>query len=303
MRALALLCSAAACGPRLPPGVLVQDEPAMGTVAVDDAFAYWATTDGRVRRIAKTGGDAQTLADGQQAPTGLFVDARALYWTTQGDWRKFFVDGTIVRWDKATQAMTTIVSMQPRPWRVQVNSRGAYWVDNSVYQPQPCDLRFAPADGSAPKTLADNLNGAIDLALDDDGGVTWLELGRVARLAPDGTVKELSSGKISPVAIAWGGGALWWTDNVRVLRAAPPDWTATIVATQESGMGIAADANGTYWVNRSMEVRRLKPGATVPETIATGVGPGDGFAMDSASVFWIANLLSTPNSDLMHAAR
>ncbi len=55
-------------------------------LVLDDTFLYFTTDPlGRVMRVPRAGGAAETLAEDQPGPTGLVLDTQWIYWTNLGD--------------------------------------------------------------------------------------------------------------------------------------------------------------------------------------------------------------------------
>jgi len=63
-----------------PPMDLVSDEYYPESLVTDGDVLYWRSADGRIRRVAASGGTAETFVSGRDAYGGLAVDDQHVYW-------------------------------------------------------------------------------------------------------------------------------------------------------------------------------------------------------------------------------
>ena len=102
--------------------VLATDGIGIRSLAVDDFYVYWSTTSGSVKRVVRDGGDAETIATGQDLPSHLTVDRYGdhVYWTTG--------DNLVVRAPKDGSAERTIVHVQEAELQgLSVDDSHIYW--------------------------------------------------------------------------------------------------------------------------------------------------------------------------------
>ena len=97
-------------------------------IAVDSAWCYWTEAGtppklGRVKRALKSDGKSPvTIAEGQESPHGIAVDATHVYWASRGD-------GTIHKAPLAGGGDTVIATGQLTPENVVVDASYVYWTD------------------------------------------------------------------------------------------------------------------------------------------------------------------------------
>lgn len=104
------------------------------SVALDDAFLFWATADGRIRAAPRTAtafGTAHDVASGLPGPAALAADANgaALYVTARGTAAAGYADGIVGKVAKSGGAVIVVARGQARPGAIAVDGTHVYWAN------------------------------------------------------------------------------------------------------------------------------------------------------------------------------
>ncbi len=183
-----------------------------GGLAVDPSNFYWTNSDGFVRQMPLSGGDAVTFNPGPSygATGDLAVDATSIYWTSPDE-------RTIVKAPIGGGAPTTLASSQNGIQRIAVDATSVYWTasnDGTVMK--------APLDGGASVILALLQSYPTGIAVDDTG-VYWTNyagagscaLGAVMMVSlGGGTPTILAADQLYPDGIAVDATSVYWTTGV-----------------------------------------------------------------------------------------
>jgi hypothetical protein len=144
-------------------GTFALDISSLGSTVVDSTNVYITNPDtGVVEAIDRQLGTVTTIAQGQNEPMGIAVDAVNVYWTD--------TNGTVMSYALDGGATATIAAGQSSPNSVAVDSTFIYWTDvgNGTVQE-------APLNGSGPVvTLASAQTGASLIAV-DQASVYWVD--------------------------------------------------------------------------------------------------------------------------------
>jgi hypothetical protein len=96
-------------------------------IATDGQNLYWTAADGKVRRVAVTGGAVNVVASVQGSAGGIAVDEQNVYFSAGDD------PGTINYAPKGgTSGGTALAASQHLPIGVAVDTNSIYWVNAAV---------------------------------------------------------------------------------------------------------------------------------------------------------------------------
>lgn len=116
-------------------GDLVASDGA-NAVALDDAYLYWTTKDGRVRNAThdttSVTGSPQDIATGFPDPAGVAPDNTSpyVYFTSRGTAVKSYLDGMVGKVAKSGGAVTVIASDLPHPEGIIVTATHVIWANS-----------------------------------------------------------------------------------------------------------------------------------------------------------------------------
>jgi len=257
---LAAACSSnevAAPPPRL---LTTGGAPGLG-IAVDASHVYWTAEDGVVRRVAKNGGDVETVRSGAALGYGVAVDATNVYWT---EWAS---DRWVIQAQpKAGGDRTVLASVGVLPGSVVIgDGRFVYWnADHAVGDggtPMFGSVHRVPAQGGAVQDLAVNQRGAQELHLGDDGFLYWAASdANTKRSGPDvirrvpkdgGAVTDVVRATAVVGALAVAHGQLVWSvlDPAYTFHTCDPSACSPRTAQSDQRYGSVGitDGDAFYW--------------------------------------------------------
>jgi hypothetical protein len=136
---------------------------------------------------ADGGGDsgtgADTLAAGQNFPTGIAIDSANVYWAASGTSTNSYTDGAIMSAPLAGGPAKTLASGQHNPYGIAVDATNVYWTNNAGGGKSGTVMSM-PVAGGTPVTLATGLSSPWSLAVDGTS-VYWANGdGSVMKLSP-----------------------------------------------------------------------------------------------------------------------
>jgi hypothetical protein len=240
-----------------PPAVVAPESGFVSDLIVDDTSVYWTAArnpgDGRIMKIAKTGGAGTALASGLQPPRRLAVDDANVYWT-------FLPSvpgaGSVMRVAKSGGSPVTIASGRSAPDAIAVDRANIYWSESVLLCPGGC--------GPGPQSP-----GVYQLAKSGGAPTMLVSDGLVSAIAVDGTSVYVGGGGIQKVPI--GGGPL------------------TTLAMAGLVNGIAIDGANVYWTAEGIpgDVEKVPIGGGKAVTIASSQGQPSGIVVTAASVIWV----------------
>jgi hypothetical protein len=256
-------------------------------IAMDTGHVYWATEEGSVWRVAKSGGQPTLLGTGPQSPFHMAIDATHVYWThmqPNGVSRVPIAGGTVEDID----VDFGISFLHPGRFALAVDSTFVWYDATGV-------VGFTPkAGGSA---SAYNLGGPITFAgiAYDNTSIFGLDngasQGRVLKVnKTTGAVETLASGQDMPVTVAHDGGYVYWAgqDDGSIKRIPASGGALSVVAAgQEPRIhSIAVDGTDVFWGSGAGYVKRAPVGGGTPTVLASGkVCPLD-VVVDATHVYW-----------------
>ena len=153
------------------PGMIASASIIPGRLILDPNYVYWTDyNSGAINRTPKGGGATEGLASGQVAPLGIAIDATSAYWVN-------FMGNTVYKVDIATRATTELCAAES-PRDVVVDDDYAYFTNSASNT-----IRRVAKDGGESTIIADNQNGARDIAQDEEA-VYWANVdGSVWKIA------------------------------------------------------------------------------------------------------------------------
>jgi hypothetical protein len=269
-------------------------------IAVDGVDLFSVTTDARILKVPRSGGEEVTIGLGE-----IYVDLTAgapdLYLTT--------VDDDILRLTKDGSSKTAIavhqINASGSSQSLAADDAHVYWAGEGPLPviagpPTMGFLRRSDPDGSNVVDLATNLR-APGSVLVDGGLVVWAEQGSFAftsNVPPDGTIRALPAGGGPAVTLAselvgavvrgHRDGFVWFGAGPDLYRVADTGGTPTLMIHGASQAAIGATA--VYWLENVSSAQHtlllrtpIAGGCPTPLALVDGAqGP---LALDDAEVY------------------
>lgn len=184
-------------------------------LAIDEEHVYFTETSdpaylvdgGRIRRVPKSGGTADTVVDALDNPTSVAVDETHVYFT-----RAYSPDGEVLRAAKAGGAVETLLIDVDNPWDIAVDATHVY-----VSEMNRSQILRIPKAGGAREVLASGWLGTGWMAAGPAGvyfqtcsvGTCGPAMLRSVPLA-GGDVSLLHESSYDVVKVAFGGAYVLW---------------------------------------------------------------------------------------------
>jgi hypothetical protein len=246
--------------------------------ACDHSCLGGACTDGHC--------EPSVVANGQEAPSGLALDATQVYWTTQ-------TGGTISKAEKLDVENTVVLAdMQPGAFQIVQDEAYLYWTNSGG----DAVMKIAK-DGGDPILFASE-NGPGSIAADDEA-VYWVMIGDetfdgFVRRKPKagGPVQDLATdpGYLTGVAIEgdylyWGNKSVGTLGTNQIKRIFKTGGSVEVIADAPgSPRGLAFYDGALYWVEEyGGAIRKWEAGVTT--TIATAQYDLRDVAVDAGGIF------------------
>ena len=227
------------------------------------------------------------VASGQNAPSGIAVDATHVYWTCSGD-------GTV---KKAPIAGGDQVLLHDSPdggaWTITVDATSVYWADRMAGT-----VNKAPIAGGDVVVLSTDQKGTNDITVDathvywaysaQDSGVSKVPLGGGATIT-----MSASAQVFGPNGIAVNASHVYWSDggpNGSVkMRPLGADFEFEVVAGLPFPSDVALDATSVYWLNAGNNGRVNKAplgGGTPIVELTPGMADVRALAVDASGAYF-----------------
>lgn len=248
-----------------------------------EIYAAGLGTRGSALVRLQSGQQTVLLQNGLAGPTAMVKTSAGDYVATNN------ADGTLVRIDPKTGAITPFASGLNRPTGITQDSAGHFFVantgDNTI-------VRVLP-DGTS-SVFATGLNQPYDLKFDPAGStlyVTNAGNNTISAIDSQGHVQTLARSIANrPQGMRYDtAGNLWIANDDGTLRVSHPDGSVETLATGlASPRGLAVDGAGTAYVASysSGTVQKISGGQTTP--FATGLSSPWGVAIDDAGTIWVS---------------
>ncbi len=248
-----------------------------------------------------------TLADCQDSPVGIAVDATHVYWTTSGAQANAW-QGTVMKVPRAGGMPITLATGQPYPGDIAVDATSVYWIVG-MNSYERAVMKLPLAGGTGTPLLSGQRSLGSSIAVDgtsayftDIGEGGNVGQGSVLKVAKDGgPPTTLAAAQWYPYAIALDADNLYWTNRgdgtnpmggsvMKVsLRGGTP---VTLASGQTYPSAIAVDADNVYWLNgvayagTSADIMKMPLQGGTPVTLASGHDTPVGIAVDSRNLYW-----------------
>lgn len=236
-----------------------------------------------------------TIADGQNFPYSLFVDANNVYWTNSGTGS----DGTVVACSVhgCSDQPRPLAAGLPFPHGLAVDGTNVYWTNNGGGSVMSCPIAGC---NNAPTTLAIALNEPESIAVDATN-IYWTNTGggSVMRCDKLGCVQPniLAISLPSPWGIAVDLTSVYWTNNgitmgsvmdCPITGCASPTTLAQGFSQGFARYDIAVDSSAIYWTDSSqgLVMKVARDGSGTITTLATGQNQPCKLALDATNVYW-----------------
>ena len=235
--------------------------------------------------------DPIVVANGQDFPSGLALDATHVYWTNQAG-------GSVTKADKLdVENALVLAEMQPGAYQIVEDDEYVYWTNGGG----DAVMKIAK-EGGTPIPVASE-NGPHAIALDDEA-IYWTMIGDetfdegfVRRIPKEGgPIQDLASdpGRLTSAVIE--GDYLYWANMS--IGAFVTNKIKRIQKTGGGGVEVIADAPGgprslafydgvLYWVEESGEIRKWENGVVTP--IADASIDLRDVAVDAGGIFATSN--------------
>jgi hypothetical protein len=262
-------------------------------IALDASSIYWTDgSDDKVRKMAKSGGTATTLASiGAGQP--IATDGTNVYWFALNRIASVPVGGGVLPSDVAANEKNVTA--------MAVDSKDVYWLRGGSGPTDGAVVR-APTGGGSVTVLTSGLRRPASLAIDNDA-VFWVNQGdggngSIARMYKgSGGPTTLAQSLASPCALAIDATHLFWIDCQTGTVSKMTKGGSSVVAlatAQKVSPALAVDDSGVYWAwpgdqpqQATGTIMRVPLAGGTPVTIAAQQNHPRRLALDAQRVFWV----------------
>jgi hypothetical protein len=187
---------------------IAKGQDGLSALAVDDTHVYWAGVDA-IWRAPKGGGKAQPLAGNISVPMGLAIDGSTAWWYS-------VTAGKIARVSKKGGAAKPFSGDDLTFHAFFADEASLYW---SVGSEKKAQIKRLPKSGGRPSVIAQDLDIPSDF-FQNGGDVFWTTGDAIYRVPKTGgAVVKVIAGTDRAQSIAADGSRVYWTDRVGRIQA------------------------------------------------------------------------------------
>jgi hypothetical protein len=231
-------------------------------------------------------GTQSVLAQNEEFPTGIAVDATNVYWATGGD---ACSGGRIRAMPKGGGAIKTLADGQSNPRALIADAANVYWYDG-------CDtaaLRSVPLAGGSVRDYAIQVSPTEDArALAGNGTNLYFNSYGILGIPKSGGVQFVIDDSDYVYGIAADDGGVYWlgpigtgTTQMAVFGLATGGGKPTMLVQESVGTGIAIDATWVYFTG--VGIQRVPRGGGAIGTVVPAGNVGYDITTDGTSVYWL----------------
>jgi hypothetical protein len=268
----------------------IGDDPAQ--IAIDEAHVYWTannfggTEPGFIRRVAKAGGEIETLVKGQISPLEIAADSSGIYWTNGG--------GSVQRAAHDGSGTSRLASGST-PWGIAIDEAHVYWTDY-----YGGTVRRVPKSAGTAMTIASGQEQPRCLAV-DRGLVYWINRQSDA----DVLLRAPAAGGEAPLTLGTGPAAsgacrvavagddvYWLGPPPHLLRRTPVGGGTPTVLVSEPGTwagGMALHGTVAFWTAASAVYATSRIGETTLLAEVPTWGQAGDIEVDDTAVYWLTS--------------
>jgi hypothetical protein len=266
-------------------------------IAVDDTAVYWTSTDGRISKIPKTGGEPVTLVSGQFSPWALTLDSANLYWVNyarDGNDVSAGYQCAIMQAPIGGGQAMVLATDQPRAyWDIAVDDTSVYWPANPSLDYPSGRVMKVPIGGGELVTLASDQYDPTGIAVDATSVYWSTEYYATMKVAKDGGT-PVRLGSAGPSRLATDASNVYVFSGELVVKVPITGGDATTLASNFVNLypsGIAVDGTSVYWAvpgsgSNGVIGKVAKDGGTPIALISDQENPF-AITVDANSVYWI----------------
>lgn len=284
----------------------ISDSSQMNGLAGDATYIYWAQ-DGIVKKIPKSGGQIEILADQPGViKCSLAINGGEVFFSVFDQWDTYYImKVSVLGGSSTTLASVTRGAFEPKNWAraIAVDNENLYWIDDST-------VNSVPVAGGSITTLANILNEPIDLVV-NGSQVIWTESTGPAH-GETGTVKSVSTTGGEVTTLVQGGNAprklalysseIYWTEGGpigliegfgRIAKMAVGGGNITTVM-QRVGESTPIASDGSYlYLGDKFSINKMSIDGSNSEILHTASDEIGDLTTDGSNVYWISKYFST----------
>lgn len=245
-------------------------------------FTAWSL--GTVNRMPSAGGSIEAIAEAQNLPVGIAVDATNVYWAT---------DDSVMKRARTGQTAAVALVENEHAHDIFVDATNVYWTVGT----SPGAVATIPIAGGTRKVLATGVDLKYPTKLATDGTAAyWLNEGSLVNDGSvmkvpltGGTAVTLATGYELPQDVVTFGGEVYFSLLVGVRKVSAAGGVSTVSAAPQGATPLAVDASGIYCRVVGMgrdEVARLSLDGKTITPLAETPAPPTGIAVDATTVYW-----------------
>ncbi len=274
-------------------------------IDTDGVYVYWGEETGAVKRVARSGGAVEVLANTAGFIVSIALDTTYVYYSDS-------INKNVSRVMKTGGIPSVLYNSLGSPWGIAVDNTEVFWSD-----PGFGTIEKGSKDGTGPKTeLASGQNVPMPLCM-DSGYVYWSNRGSppdyldgsLARVSKTGaeylvllsTIAYPRRNAVDNQYLYWGG-----VRGCDIGKLSKTGGGPTILAQDEHRKNsMAIDDSYAYWVETattgSNKVKRVPLAGGTVEVMAIDQGNPNEIGIDDTYIYWTN--YNNPGGDVLRRAR